>query len=240
MSTRERVVVYALLVSALVAAFVGSPFAARPAIASAPADDPVLGPASGLVLRGDRGELTLRNGAGRPAWGTRSFARAHSVALVHITTPLRRLRESREFTEEAEAFASEAAAQDAEFRRSLEALSERLRGVDQAAPEYGDIVEQGERRYQEYLAWQRSAMERRGRLEAGHLERAYRRLVDAVEVVAERLDIDIVWRFIPTSDPFEAPDLPGALNEIRFRSVLRYPDALDITPDVLKELGFGD
>lgn len=240
MSTRERIVVYALLVIALVAAFGGTPFAARPAAASAVSEDPVLGPASALVLRNGSKELTLRNDAGRPAWSKGPFAQAYSVAFVHITTPLRRLRDTREFNEEAEAFATEAGTQDADFRQRLDAISERLRGLEQGTPTYAELVAEGERLYQEYLSWQRDAVERRGRLEASHMERAYRRLVDAVEVVAERMGIDIVWRFIPTNDPFEAPDLPGALNEIRFRSVLRSPDGLDITPEVLKELGLND
>ena len=67
------------------------------------------------------------------------------------------------------------------------------------------------------------------------------RWVDAINVVADRLDIDTVHRFIPTDDSFEIQPGPGAFQaamlQIRLRSVLRYPEDLDITSDVLEELG---
>jgi hypothetical protein len=78
-------------------------------------------------------------------------------------------------------------------------------------------------------------------LGAEQVERAYRELVDAINVVADRLEIDMVHRFIPTDDPFEVQPGPGAFQaamlQIRLRSVLRYPEDIDITSEVLDELG---
>ena len=61
-------------------------------------------------------------------------------------------------------------------------------------------------------------------------------MIDAVEVVADRNDIDTVYRFIPTDEAFEADNPDQAMVAIRLRTALRYPDELDITDDVMDEL----
>ena len=61
-----------------------------------------------------------------------------------------------------------------------------------------------------------------------------------MEVVADRLDVDVVYRFIATSDPFQSQNVEGAVTEVRLRTVLRYPEGLDMTPEVLRELNLKD
>lgn len=246
MSRTERVVLYGLLVLALTALLnlglglgLGRGLAfdrAAEATAVAP-EDPVLGPASALVLKGEKGELSLRNADGRIGWTKDAFGRAYSVGFVHITKPLRKLREQPKFADDADALTQELTSKDEEFRKMLEDASSKLRGIDKDSDEFKRLFADGEKMYKEYLAWQQTAMDRKNTLEAKQLEEAYRQLIDAVEVVSERLGVDIVYRFIATSEPFDAGDLGQALNEVRFRSVLRYPQGLDITPEVLKELG---
>lgn len=238
MSTRERIATYGLITLLAIVVLFRTGSIDRSAIANAPADDPVLGPASALTLSGSKGELSLRNDDGRIGWGKAPFARVYSVGFVHITKPLRKIREQTRFVEEAEALAKELGDENNEYQRKLKEVTDAVEKLKPDSPEFQEQYGQGEKLYQEYMAWQRTAMERKGKLEAGHMEKAYRQLIDAVEVVSDRPGVDIVYRFIATSDPFEALDLGTALNEIRFRSVLRYPEALDITPAVLKELGF--
>jgi hypothetical protein len=86
------------------------------------------------------------------------------------------------------------------------------------------------------MNWQQSALQRTGKLDADQLERAYRELVAAVEIVADRRGIDMVYRFIPTGEPFEAENPEQAMMAIRLRDALRYPTELDITADVMEEL----
>ena len=238
MSTRERIVTFGLI--GLLAALLvfRLPALDRSATANAPIADTVLGPASAVTLTGAKGELSVRNDDGRIGWGKAPFGRVYSVGFVHITKPLRKIREQTRLVEESEALAKELGDQNTEYQKKLQEIAESVEKLKQDSPEYQEHFAQGEKLYQEYMAWQRGAMERKGKLEAGQLEKAYRQLIEAVEVVSDRLGVDIVYRFIATSDPFEAMDLGTALNEIRFRSVLRYPEALDITPAVLKELGF--
>jgi len=204
-------------------------------------EPPTLGPAAGVVLRdqkASRGDLTITSTDGRVAWSKSPFDRAYTVGFVHITKPLRKLRERPSLVEEVEAMVEAFAKQETDYRKRLEEVSARLRELQEGTDDYRRVFGEGEALFQEYRAWQADAMEQRNRLEAKHIESSYRQLIDAVDVVAARLGVDIVYRFIPTNDAFEAGDLGQAMNEIRFRSVLRYPQDLDITPEVLKELGF--
>ena len=75
---------------------------------------------------------------------------------------------------------------------------------------------------------------------ATHLEMAYREITAAVNVVADRLEIDLVIRFIPPDDEFVLTNEAAAIDQIRLRSLLRYPEACDITSDVLEELNLED
>jgi Skp family chaperone for outer membrane proteins len=208
-----------------------------------PADeDPqTLGPATGLLLRdqkASRGDLTLGSSDGRLSWSKSPFDRVYTVGFVHITKPLRKLRERPSLVEEVEALVEGFAKEEADYRKRLEEVSARLRELQEGSEEYRRIFSEGDALFQEFRAWQAKAVEQRNQLESKHIESSYRQLIDAVDVVAARLGVDIVYRFIPTNDAFEAGDFVQAMNEIRFRSVLRYPQDLDITPEVLKELGF--
>ena len=79
-----------------------------------------------------------------------------------------------------------------------------------------------------------------GKLAAEQIESAYRRLVEAVEVVADREKIDLMFRFIPTAKAFEAETMEAAGLQVRERTFLRSPESLDLTAEVLKELGVED
>ena len=61
-------------------------------------------------------------------------------------------------------------------------------------------------------------------------------MVEAVEVVSDNREIDIVFRFIPTAESFETNIVEQAMLQIRLRTLLRYPDAIDITEAILEEL----
>ena len=80
------------------------------------------------------------------------------------------------------------------------------------------------------------AARRLGQLASDHIELAYRDLVAAVEVVAARRNIDIVYRFIPTGNDFNAANPPQSYTGVRARIVLKYPEKLDVTDEVMEEL----
>ncbi|MCP3859744.1 MAG: hypothetical protein GY704_08845 [Phycisphaeraceae bacterium] len=77
----------------------------------------------------------------------------------------------------------------------------------------------------------------RQKLGAEQIESAYRELIEAVDIVAERQGIDIVTQFVPTGEPFDAETMDVASLQVRRRGLLRYPDEIDITEAVAEELG---
>jgi hypothetical protein len=83
------------------------------------------------------------------------------------------------------------------------------------------------------------AQGRMAQLQAEQLERSYRDLIEAVEVVADKAQIDVVYRYIPTSEPFMNSSVEQAMLQIQMRPFLRYPDSIDLTTKVLEELDLG-
>jgi hypothetical protein len=90
------------------------------------------------------------------------------------------------------------------------------------------------------MTWREGSMRIREKFLAQQIEEAYRELVAAVEIVAERREVDLVIRFMPTGDPFEADTLMTAREQVLGRTFLEYPDAIDLTAEVLRELGIND
>lgn len=239
MRTPERFTLYTLLAaslatSALCLLIVSSPVAMAQ-------QDPAAAPAlPSLTLSGPGGDLILKNSGRRLAWGEDDHSKAYSTAFVHIGKVLKQLAASETYQEEIEALRKELEEQEADYRSKLEEISGRIEGLDQNSEEFKRIYEEGEKIFTEYREWAGKVAARRNEMEAKHLETSYRQLVEAVEVISERKNIDLVYRFIATEEPFEAKSAEEALNEIRLRTVLKYPQGLDITPDVLKELSLSD
>ncbi|MDY7109072.1 MAG: OmpH family outer membrane protein [Planctomycetota bacterium] len=237
MHPRERIMIYGLL-ALLIALNVslllgrgGSPAFADPQ--TGPGDP---GPVELLTLRGDAEDIALRNRGGRLAWGESAHDRAYSVGYVYTGKILGQLMQSEAFAEEREPLMEEVRETEAEYRQRLDEIQKRLRELDPNSEEAQAALRQGQAVYEEFMQWQESALGRRGRLDADQLERAYRELVAAVEIVADRNGIDTIYQFVPTGEPFEAENPEQAMTAIRLRSALRYPEALDITADVMEEL----
>jgi len=201
--------------------------------------DPTLGPAAAIELvdRSDEGtELTLRNEAGRIAWGEHPQQRSWSVGYVHIGPMLNQLMDSEEYKEEREELSNELKEKDEEIMALLQEIEEEFNELGEEDAGRQEIMQRGQALYQEYQQFQQQAEMLQQGLAADQLERSYRELIAAVDVVADRLDIDIVQRFIPTEDEFQGLNIETAMQEIRLRSVLRYPEACDITSEVSEEL----
>jgi Skp family chaperone for outer membrane proteins len=72
------------------------------------------------------------------------------------------------------------------------------------------------------------------------MQNAYNEILEAVNVVSERMNIDMVLRFIPPDGEFEQTTPDATIMQIRLRTALRLPEGIDITDDVLAELGLDD
>ncbi|MHC4947752.1 MAG: OmpH/Skp family outer membrane protein [Planctomycetota bacterium] len=238
----ERLFVYgaiALLGLVNVLHLAGRPPAAAVATPTPLADE--LGPADGVVLSGDDEDLVLRNRDGRLGWGDDGpIHRAHSVAFCHIGKVLAQLVDADELVEERTLLRDELQEVEEDYKTRIDEIRRRVEGMDPQSPETQQAMEEGNRLLQEYGQWGTEVQRRQALMQADHFERAYRELVSAVNVVADRQDIDIVLRFIPPDMPFETPNPDAAMTTIRLRTALRYPAALDITPEVMEELSLED
>lgn len=234
MNTRERTIVYGALVVLLgmnIAAMCG-----RGAVAVA-GDAPPAGPAvDELALAGPDQPLVLRNYDKRLGWNDAPYARAFSIGFVHVGRAVGPLLEADQYRDEYERLQEELEALDKEVVDRIEAFRNEHRDVRPDDPQAGQIQRQFQELLQQREEVRQEANRRMGQLGADQIERAYRDLVAAVEVVAERRDIDIVFRFIPTDLPLEAPAPLQAYTGIRGRLVVKYPPQLDITDEVLEEL----
>ncbi len=225
----ERFVIYGalfLLGAANLALLLESQGAA--AHAAAPASPGSLGPAESLSLAGAGGDLVLRNRAGRLAWADSDHAQALSVGFVSVDKIVDLLMAAEKYVADRDRLQQEISLRDQDILGRMQAMQAQP-GFDATTPEAQQLGAEADR-------WRTERVQRLGQLAATQIEDAYRDLVAAVDVVADRRGIDLVFRFTPTAEPFEAPGPPAAYTAIRDRLVLRSPATLDITDAVLEEL----
>ncbi len=237
MNNRERVVIYgvlALLLATNLAALCGRP---GPAAAA----DPVmagdqLGPAETLTLVEGEKQLVLRNRGDRLSWTDRAHARAFSIGFVHVGRAVGPLLEAEQYEEEVARLAEELENRDQEMTDRIAAFLAENRDVKPAGPRAAEIQRAYQGMLQELERGRMEGAQRLDRLRAQQVERAYRDFVAAVEVVAQHRQIDIVLRFVPTANEFQAQSLAAAYTAVRIRVAVKYPEAIDITDAVLEEL----
>lgn len=191
---------------------------------------------SGLLLLSGSG--TIAQAA--PAFDDDPYHEDHSIAYVHISRILNSLLQGETYEDERQAMIEQIEEKDLEYRDQLNALNERIQALDPESPEAQQIQQQGGQLIQEYRGWQQQIAMQQDQLAAKHLEQVYRDMIDAVNVVGERLDIDMVYRFIPTDEEFDLRSVEAATMAIRLRPALRYPEDLDITIEVMEELSIDE
>ncbi|MFM7051754.1 MAG: OmpH family outer membrane protein [Planctomycetota bacterium] len=237
----ERLVLASSLVlsaAALVVALRGP--APQAAVAGAPVSND-LGPADALLLSTEAGKDALRVAAkdGRIAWGDRSTNRVWSVAAVDIDKAMKRILAGKSYEERRKEEQEKASGEEADFNKRLEELRAKYPLAEGAAPppeaqqEFGVLQQQ-------YTQWLEGVRRRSEKMSSEQFEQAYRELVAAVEAVAEKESIDIVFRFYPTASPFGTDRMSDTVGQIQARTFLKYPEAIDITEDVLKALNLAE
>lgn len=244
MRTTERLVIYTLLATLLVAVVAGfrdptvalAHSAARPGAASP--DD--LGPTDALILRGSKGDLRVRNGDGRIAWGDRPTERAYSLAFVHVDRIMSAFMEGTRYADARARLEERHEARGKEIQQKRDDFMREFGQVEPGHPDFERAME----------AWgslrklMESMREEMGKeyeaLLKEQIEQAWKEILAAIDVVAERRGIDIVLRFVPATKAFDAEDPEGGIHQLFPRTVLRMPEALDLTGDVMRELNIRD
>jgi Skp family chaperone for outer membrane proteins len=238
MKRTERTVIYAALGALLllnVMLLGSSPGRVAYAEAAAFVAD-VLGPAEAVKLVDGDKDLTLRAKDECLAWGDGDFRRAYSIGFIDISRVLNPLMEATALKEERDTLRTELENTEGDYKSRLDAYGEQLKQMDPKSPEGEARIADARKVYAEYMEWGQQAVARRNEMDVKHFEKSYRELSSAVDIVAERLGVDIVLRFIPPEKEFKAIDAEQALMEIRLRTAVRYQEKLDITDEVLQEL----
>lgn len=237
MHRTERVLVVgslALSLAALVVAWRGP--ATPVAVGGAPFNAD-LGPADALLLATGGGKDALRVAAmdGRIGWGDRQTNRAWSMGAVDVDKVMKKLLDGTSYASKRDELREKLAKTEAEFEKRAQEIQEKF-----PIPPGGQPPAEGQEAFRvlerEYRGFQEAFTAETQKLTAEQFEAAYRELVVAVEAVAEKESIDLVFRFAPTAEPFEAKGTGEAVDRIRARTFLKYPAQVDITAEVLKAL----
>ncbi|MAD78903.1 MAG: hypothetical protein CMJ51_05980 [Planctomycetaceae bacterium] len=236
----ERLAIHATLVILtllLVSVLTDRPGLTPAADAESSRLEEVLGPADRILLNRDGGEIDLTAKKNGIAWGERATDRSWSMGCVDVPRLISSLMDAERFTEDRRALQEEAEEQSRAFEERFEAFREEFGELTPEDPAFQGVQGQWQGMMQEYQQWQQGTMAVQQKLGAEQVEIAYRELVEAVDIVAEREGVELVLRFVPVSDPFEVDSLDLAGDQVRRRLFLRYPESIDLTGKVEAELG---
>jgi Skp family chaperone for outer membrane proteins len=233
MRNASRIIVPAVLIAGgfLLAQF------AMPRVADAratPAGD--LGPTQAVLLEGKDGVMKLANNGGRPGWGDEPTAKSWSVGAVHVDKILKKLLDNKSYQDERARFDDEAKKQGLEFQKEMDGLKAEFGSKSKDDPDFPKGQAAVQALFERYQKWNAGVQAAQGKMVAEQVEKAYRELTTAVDVVCDRRKIDLVYRFIPSATPFESQDLGNAMIQVQARTFLRAPESIDLTADVMKEL----
>ena len=239
MRTTERVFLYSAVAAlAAISLFHGT----TPATAVAPRTASDLGPADALTLSGKdaKSNLVLRNADGRLAFGDQATARVWSIGAVNSDKIMKLLLKSERFEEERKRLEETAKGKDEEFRKRYSELEAKYKDIDPKSPGFEAGRAEVEGFFKEVEGWRKEIGDKLSKLQAEQIEKAYREMTTAVDVVGDRSKLDIVLRFVPTAQPFGAGNPADSMLQVQVRTFLHYPESIDLTPELLKELSLKD
>jgi len=200
----------------------------------------ILGPADAVVLTGSDGDVIIKNNDGRLSWGDKKTSTVWSIGFMETGKALSQLMKADHFLEDRDDLEEELVDAISETRNALEVVAEEGKNLEPDDPKRNEIRQQWQRLYDELQQLQKIGANARGVLMAKQMQESYDEIIEAVNVVSERMNIDIVLRFIPPDGEFKGGTPDSTIMQIRLRSALRLPDGLDITDEVLSELGLDD
>ena len=200
-------------------------------------DDGKLGPVDSITLSGSQGDVTITNTGERISWGDEETSKAWSVGFMETGKAIDQLMQADHFVEAREDLEEELEEEIASVRKTLDEILERGRDLDPNNPSVPEVRKQWEQTYKKFEQLQKKGIRMLSKLASDHLQESYKEVLEAVNVIADRMNIDIVLRFIPPEDEFKGDSRDTTLTQIRLRTALRVPKGIDITDEVLSELG---
>lgn len=200
-------------------------------------EDSKLGPVDSITLAGADGDIKISNADKHLSWGEEKTSRAWSVGFMETGKALEQLVRADHLVEVRDELDQELDEQLSAAKEILDEISERGRAMEPDDPDGPATRQEWEHAYRNFERLQQECMQIRGKLASEQMQEAYKEVLEAVNVVADRLNIDIVLRFIPPDGEFEGISPDSTLMQISLRSALRLPEGVDITDEVLSELG---
>jgi Skp family chaperone for outer membrane proteins len=203
-------------------------------------DTGVLGPADSVVLSGEDGDVTITNSEGHISWGEKKTSTVWSIGFMETGKALSQLLKADHFKDKRDDLNAELKDTMTETRGALEAIAEEAQNLEPDDPSTREIHQRWQKLYDEFQNLQKLAADARGALMADQMQESYNEILEAVNVVSERMSIDMVLRFIPPDGEFEQGNPDSTIMQIRLRTALKLPEGIDITDEVLAELGLDD
>ena len=200
-------------------------------------EDGKLGPVDSITLAGADGDITISNADKHLSWGEEKTSRAWSIGFMEAAKALEQLMQADHFVEVRDELDEELDESLKEAREILDEIANRGRALKPDDPEKPEVRQQWENAYRNFEQLQKEGMQIRGKLASEQMQEAFNEVLEAVNVVSDRLNIDIVLRFIPPDGEFNLGNPDSMLSQIRLRTALRVPEGIDITDEVLAELG---
>lgn len=200
-------------------------------------EDGKLGPVDSITLAGSTGDITVKNTDERVSWGEEKTSRLWSIGFMETGKALEQLMKADHFVEVRDDLDEELEEELDAARGKLDDIRERGQDLEQDDPEIPALRQEWDNAYRKFEQVQQAAIKLRGELAAEQMEESYNEVLEAVNVVSDRLNIDMVLRFIPPDSEFEGNSPDAAIMQIRLRTALRLPEGIDITDEVLSELG---
>jgi len=195
-----------------------------------------LGPLESITLSGDK-DLTIKNVDDHLSWGDNKTNTVWSIGFMETGKALSQLLQADHFLDARDELNEELKDQIEDARELMESLQEEGQAMDPDSPDAPAFRQRWESAYGEFQKMQQLVAEARSTLMAEQMQEAYNEILEAVNVVSQRRNIDVVLRFIPPDGEFEQTTPDATILQIRLRTALRLPKGIDITDDVLSELG---
>ena len=197
----------------------------------------VMGPIDRIVLEGNNNPIDISNREGRISFGESNTSTVWSIAFMEVGKALSQMMEASHYVDAREELRIKIENQLLDARKILDGIMEEARQISNDSEQSLIIRQRWDQAMKDFQKLQQIAAEQQGRLFSSQMIEAYQEIVGAVEVVAERNKVDIVLRTISTTEPIETTNPDAAIMQIRLRSALTYPESIDLTDEILIELG---
>ncbi len=197
----------------------------------------VIGPVDSIQLGSGEDAITLTSDEGHLSFGEAKTDTVWSVGFMEVGKALTQMMEASHFVEARTEMQQTLEGRLQEARDVLDGIMEEAQALPQDSEEHPAMRQRWDQAMGEFQQLQQAASEQQGALFASQMIEAYEEIVTAVEVVAERNGVDLVLRFISPDEPIETTSPDVAIMQIRLRTAITYPEGIDLTDDVLAELG---